>query len=173
MSAKELLGLGFRIKSSDSERFSKTALTDAHKEEEDEEDVEHGRQRQREGRDDLAQRLDAAEEADDAEGTQDAYDAGGLVGDNERHDRHGDDEGVEQAPSVLDEGLEPVGEHVDRKLYCEEERKEEVELVEDVRELCRRAIWIDKVVYKLRLSDSAAEVLKTQNMNNYESGFLY
>ncbi len=137
----------------------KGELTDAHEEEEDEEHVEHGEDRHREGRDDLPERFHAAEEADDAEGAEDADDARGLVGDDEGHDRHGHDEGVENVPRVLDEGAEPVGEGVDNELCREEEREEEVELVEDLCEAGRRAVLVMEVLDELRLGDGASEVL--------------
>ena len=68
----------------------------------------------------------ATKESYDAQGSEDADDAGRLVGDNERHDRHGDDESVKQAPGILDEGAEPVGKGVDRELDSEKQREEEV-----------------------------------------------
>ena len=134
-------------------------LTYAHEQEEDEEHVHDGQQRHGQRGDDLLERLDAAEEPDDAEGAEDADDAGGLVGDDERHDRHGDDEGVEQAPGVLDEGLEPVGEHIDRQLHREEEGEEEVQLVEVIRQISWGPVGVDEAVNELGLGDCAAEVL--------------
>jgi hypothetical protein len=124
-------------------------LTDAHEEKEDEEHVEHGEEGHCERRDDLLERLDAAKEADDTEGAEDADYARGLVGYDQGHDRHGHDEGVEDAPRVLDEGAEPVGKGVDGQLRCEQEREEEVELVQSVRKLRRHAVFIHKIIDEL------------------------
>jgi hypothetical protein len=140
-------------------RRRRSALTYAHEEEEDEEHVEHGEERHGKGRDDLLERLDAAEEADDAESAEDADDARGLVGDDEGHDRHCHDESVKNAPGILDEWPEPVGEGVDGELGCEEEGEEEVEVVECARELRRHAVFILEVLDELRLGDCAPEVL--------------
>ena len=146
-------------------------LTDAHEEEEDEEHVEDGEQRHGEGRDDLLERRDAAEEADDAQGAEDADDARRLVGDDERHERHGHDEGVEDVPRVLDEGAEPVGEGVDSELRREEEREEEVELVEGAREFRGLAELVLEVLDELRLGNGAPEVLLEGNcISIFQSG---
>jgi hypothetical protein len=134
-------------------------VTDADEEEEDEEDVEDGQYGEGEGGDDLAEGLDAAEDADDAEGAEHTDDAGGLVVDDGGDEGRADDKGVEEAPGVGDEGAQPVGECVDGELRGEEEREDEVEPLQLLRQLRVRAVVLHAVDV-LRLEDGAHEILR-------------
>jgi hypothetical protein len=71
---------------------------------EDDEGVEDGQDGRGEGRDDVAERLDAAEDADDAEGAHEAEDADGHVNRPERDEGHGDDEKIKHAPVPIEMG---------------------------------------------------------------------
>ena len=86
--------------------------TDAEEKEIDEEYVADGQDGAGEGRDNSAQGGDAAKEADDTEGAEDADDAGGLnsyYADN----GHSHDDNVKPVPGIGDERKKDVAKYVD------------------------------------------------------------
>mmetsp|Transcript_60836 Transcript_60836/g.162728 ORF Transcript_60836/g.162728 Transcript_60836/m.162728 type:complete len:249 (+) Transcript_60836:2772-3518(+) len=132
---------------------------DAQHQREDEEDVEHGERREGEGRDDLAQRLDAPEEADHAQGTQHAHHAAVAAAVKQGGDEGGDDDGgVEDVPGVEGEGLEPVGVGVDDQLRREGEREGEVQVLQLLCRVRLGPVAVGERVDDLRLDDGAHEV---------------
>ena len=133
--------------------------TDTEEDEEDEEDLADGDDGEGEGGEDLAEGLEAAEEAEYAQGAHDAGDAGGLVGEDEGDERHADDEHVEPAPHVGDEGDEPRREGDDDELAGEDYGEEEVGAVEGDAEAGEGAVGVDQICAILRLEDRAEEAL--------------
>ena len=111
----------------------------------------HGHDGEGEGGEDLAEGLEAAEEAENAQGAHDARDAGGLVGEDEGDERHADDEHVEPAPHVGDEGHKPGGEGDDDELGGEDYCEEEVDVVEQSAETGEGAVGVDELARVLRL----------------------
>ena len=105
--------------------------TDTEEDEEDEEDLADRDDGEGEGGEDLAEGLEAAEEAEHAQGAHDAHDARRLVGEDEGDEGHAHDEHVEPAPWIGYKGKEPVREGKDHELGCEDDGKNQVEVVED------------------------------------------
>jgi hypothetical protein len=140
------------------ERQRALRLTDHCDDEHDEEGVAHGNERHGEGGEDLLAGLEAAEEADDANG---AEDADGEVEGAECDEGHEDDERVEYRPAVGEKVPAPVGEHVDEQLDGEDSGKGDVEVVKGVFEGSGGAVLREEgVVLELRFDDGRAEVLR-------------
>ena len=109
--------------------------TDADEEDEDGEHAQDGEHGDGEGGDDVAERGDAPDDAEDADGLQAGGEAVGLAaGGHGEGEGDGDDEGVEVVPGAADEGAVPVGEGVDGELDREGGDEEEVQAVEEGRE---------------------------------------
>ena len=102
------------------------SLTDSEHDDQDEEGVHHGKYRSGDGRDHGLERLDAAEEANDAEGPHELHQPVRDVGDPKVDQRDADDEHVEPVPAAADEALEPIREDVEDELHREGEGEEHV-----------------------------------------------
>ena len=114
-------------------------LTNRADDEQDEEGVEHGRQRCRERRHDVAEGAHAAEEAHDAEGAEGAEHVDGHGHGPERDEREGDDDEVESVPAVAEEGADPVGVEVDGKFDREDCGEKSVHQLQTVADYGRGA----------------------------------
>ena len=138
--------------------------TDAEDDQEDDESVHHREERGGDGGDHLLEGVDAAEEADDAEG---AHELDKPIGDIERakvDEGHEDDENVEVVPAVVGEEGEPVGVHVDSELNGEVDGEYKVEGVHDLAHLRGRAILQHQLPPVLRLKNAGQEILRRQDV---------
>ena len=111
--------------------------------------------------------MQAAEEADDAEGAHEAEDGDGYVGVAEGDEGHEDDEGVEQAPGVGEEGAEPVGEEVDEQLRREDGGEGVVGRVHAPPQRRLAAGAVGELVDELRLEQVHHEVLHIIHTNTH------
>jgi hypothetical protein len=134
--------------------------TYAHEEEQDAEDVRNGEEGEGEGDDDLAEGRDSAEETQDPKRAEDSEDAGVLARDEIGGDGHGDDEGVEVAPGVGEEGVGPVGQGVGEELGGEDDGEEKVEVVDEDGESGVATVGVGELVVVLGLDHGAGEVLR-------------
>ena len=132
--------------------------TDHGDDEVDEEGVAHGDDGDGEGGEDLLGGLEAAEEADDAQG---AEDADGEVEGPEDDDGHGDNDRVEDGPGVGEEGVDPVGYQVEQQLDGEDDGEDDVEQVQGSLDEGGRAVMQESLRTDLRLGDGHDEVLLT------------
>ena len=105
-------------------------------------------------------RLDAAEEADDAECAHELDEPVGDVGDAEVDERHADDGEVEDVPPVVGEAGEPVGEGVEDELARERGGEEEVEVGVPAAEPCKASVLVFQPRGDLGVHDARREVLR-------------
>ena len=137
-----------------------TGRTDAEQDEQDEEDLADGHDGEGEGGEDLAEGLESAEEAQNAQGAHDSRDARRLVGEDERDEGHADDEHVQPAPHILEEGKEPGCEGHGGKLDGEDEGKKEVCAIESGAEAGDGAVGVGELANVLRLKNRTDEALR-------------
>ena len=104
------------------------AVTDHGDDEHDEEGVEHGDDGGGQGGEDALEGAEAAEEAEHAERTEDAD---GEVERAQRDKRERDDDGIEAAPAVVEELVQPVGVKIDQELESEYNGETGVNQVEE------------------------------------------
>ena len=117
--------------------------------------------------------MQAAEEADDAEGAHEAEDGDGYVGVAEGDEGHEDDEGVEQAPGVGEEGAEPVGEEVDEQLRREDGGEGVVGRVHAPPQRRLAAGAVGELVDELRLEQVHHEVLHIIHTNTHTHTYTH
>ncbi len=108
---------------------SARALTDSGDDEYDDVGVHHGGNRVGKGRHHLPERLDLAEEPDDADGTEGYDDAHRQVDGSEADEGEGNHHQVQQVPPVAEEGLEPLSIQTQDELDGEDYGEEQVQRI--------------------------------------------
>jgi hypothetical protein len=137
-------------------------LTDGHEDDHQHEGVEHGGQGGGEGGDDVLERGQAAEDADDAEGPDDAQDGDVDVKRAEGDEGEGDDGDVDYVVAAGDEGCEPVGVGVGEELGGEDDSKGDVDAVKEKSDRGEAAVLPDELPVQLGLRGVDDEVLRAR-----------